>query len=171
MKSFILVAIISSLSLFSGLTHAKRPIPSTNAEQLSYFLGSEGPYKDYMLQCAGCHRFDGTGLELKGIPSFVNSIGLFSRIPEGRAYMIRVPGSAQSQINNNELAIVLNWIVAKYSPEEYHNDNFRPFTAAEVGASRPYRFDDVAVERDKLEKILKEKGLEPANYLYGTAGR
>lgn len=171
MKSFILVLTLSTLSLLSGLTYAKRPIPATNAEQLSYFLGNEGAFKDYMLQCAGCHRFDGTGAEQKGIPSFVDSIGLFSRIPEGRAYMIRVPGASQSQINNDDLAIVLNWIVAKYSPDEYHNDNFRPFTASEVGASRPYRFDDVAVERRKLEQILKEKGLEPANYFYGTAGR
>lgn len=171
MKSFILVLTLSTFALFSGLTYAKRPIPANNAEQLSYFLGNEGAFKDYMLQCAGCHRFDGTGAEQKGIPSFVDSIGLFSRIPEGRAYMIRVPGASQSQINNDELAIVLNWIIAKYSPDEYHDGNFRPFTASEVGASRPYRFDDVAVERRRLETIFKEKGLTPANYLYGIAGR
>lgn len=170
MRSFLLLILISSLSLFSGLSHAKRPIPATNAEQLQYFLSNEGAYKDYMLQCAGCHRFDGIGAENRGIPSFVNSIGLFTRIAEGRAYMVRVPGAAQSQINNNDLALVLNWIVAKYSPEEY-NGNYRPFTAAEVGASRPYRFDDVAVERKKLELIFADKGWEPASYLYGIAGR
>ena len=171
MKSFFLAMVFSVLALNSVTVQAKRPIPATNAEQLRYFLANEGAYKDYMLQCSGCHRFDGLGAENRGIPSFVNSIGLFSRIPEGRAYMIRVPGASQSQINNDELALVLNWIVAKYSPEEYESDNYRPFTASEVGASRPYRFDDVAQERRKLEQLLDEKGLQPSSYLYGKLGR
>lgn len=168
-------SVLAVLSLvFMGLSftaHAKRPIPKENAEQLRYFLSNEGAYKDYMLQCAGCHRFDGNGAENRGIPSFVNSIGMFTRTPEGRAYMIRVPGASQSQITNDELSLVLNWIVAKYSPEEYHSNQYRPFTAAEVGASRPHRFDDVVVERRKLEKLFKEKGWEPAPYLYGLHRR
>lgn len=101
MKSFFLAAALSVLPLISGVTQAKKPIPSTNAE----------------------------------------------------------------------LAEVLNWIVAKYSAEEYENNNFRLFTAAEVGASRPYRFDDVAVERQKLTEKLQGKGLEPSTYLYGRVGR
>lgn len=171
MKSFLLVVLLSGLSLITGVTQAKKAIPATSAEQLDYFLSDTSSYKDYMLQCSGCHRFDGEGAESKGIPSFVNSIGLFSRLTEGRAYMIRVPGASQSQINNDELAAVLNWVVAKYSPDEYKNSSFRLFTAAEVGASRPYRFDDVAVERQKLEKTLQEQGLEPSVYLYGKVGR
>lgn len=171
MRSFFLTLVCGALIMGSTVVNAKRPIPATNAEQLSYFLANEGAYKDYMLQCSGCHRFDGQGAENKGIPSFVNSIGLFSRLAEGRAYMVRVPGASQSQISNDELAMVLNWIVAKYSPEEYHNGDYRPFTASEVGASRPHRFDDVAVERRKLEQVLAEKGWQASSYLYGTAGR
>lgn len=171
MKSFFLVVALSVLPLISGVTHAKKPIPANNAEQLKYYLSNESAFKDYMLQCAGCHRFDGEGAESKGIPKFVNSIGLFSRLAEGRSYMIRVPGASQSQLNNAELAEVLNWIVAKYSAQEYKNNNFRLFTAAEVGASRPYRFDDVAVERHKLTEQLQGKGLEPSTYLYGRVGR
>lgn len=171
MRSFFLVAVLSGLSLLSGVTQAKKTIPTEKAEQLDYFLSNVSAYKDYMLQCSGCHRFDGEGAESKGIPSFVNSIGLFTRIAEGRAYMIRVPGAAQSQITNDELAAVLNWVVASYSPDEYINNNFRLFTAAEVGASRPYRFDDVAVERRQLAEKLQGKGLEPSPYLYGKVGR
>lgn len=160
-----------SALLMGAAVQAKRPIPATNAEQLSYFLSSEGAYKDYMLQCAGCHRFDGAGAEHRGIPDFRNSIGLFTRFPEGRAYMIRVPGAAQSQINNDELSLVLNWIVARFSPEEYENGQYRPFTAAEVGASRSHRFDDVAEERRKLERLLNNNNLTPSLYLYGQVGR
>lgn len=171
MKPYLLAVVLSSAALLSGVTQAKRPTPKTGPEQLDYYISDVSSYKDYMLQCSGCHRFDGAGAELKGIPSFVDSIGLFTRFAEGRAYMIRVPGSAQSQITNDELAAVLNWIVAKYSPNEYLEQNFRLFTAAEVGASRPYRFDDVAAERNKLTKTLNEQGLEPATYLYGKVGR
>ena len=53
---------------------------------------SVSAYKDYMLNCGGCHRYDGEGVARNAVPSFRNSIGLFTRLPEGREYMIRVPG-------------------------------------------------------------------------------
>lgn len=171
MMRFLSLVLGICLGLGGQQVQAKRPIPATNTEQLSYFLSNEGAYKDYMLQCAGCHRFDGAGAERIGIPDFRKSVGLFTRIPEGRAYMIRVPGAAQSQITNDELSLVLNWIVAKYSPQEYESGTYRPFTAAEVGASRPHRFDDVAIERRKLEQLLQDIGARPSLYLYGRIGR
>ncbi|CAM5201451.1 Cytochrome c in methylamine utilization cluster OS=Castellaniella defragrans (strain DSM / CCUG 39792 / 65Phen) OX=1437824 GN=BN940_17486 PE=4 SV=1 [Castellaniella denitrificans] len=128
---------------------------------------SVSAYKDYMLNCGGCHRYDGEGVSRNAVPSFRNSIGLFTRLPEGREYMIRVPGAAQSQLGNAELADVLNWMVANYSPGELAPD-FRPFTAGEVGAARPYRFDDVVAARRRLEARLRQLGLTPAPYLYGS---
>ncbi len=128
---------------------------------------SVSAYKDYMLNCGGCHRYDGEGVARNAVPSFRNSIGLFTRLPEGREYMIRVPGAAQSQLGNAELADVLNWMVANYSPGELAPD-FRPFTAGEVGAVRPYRYDDVVAERRRLEARLRQLGLTPAPYLYGS---
>lgn len=171
MKALILVLLGCVSGLGANAALAKRPLPTDGDAQLAYFLNSEGVYKDYMLQCAGCHRFDGRGAENRGIPSFVDSIGLFSRIPDGRAYMIRVPGASQSQLNNDELAMVLNYVVARFSPEEYENGKFRLFSAAEVGASRPYKFDDVAEARKTLEQQMAEQGWEPAPYLFGQAGR
>lgn len=171
MRALILVLLgcVSGLGISS--VEAKRPLPADGETQLSYFLNSESMYKDYMLQCAGCHRYDGKGVESRGIPNFVDSIGLFSRMAEGRAYMIRVPGSAQSQLNNDELAMVLNYIVARFSPQEFENNGFRLFSAAEVGASRPYRFADVAEARKKLEIQMAERGWLPSPYWFGQAGR
>ena len=128
---------------------------------------SVSAYKDYMLNCGGCHRYDGEGVARNAVPSFRNSIGLFTRLPEGREYMIRVPGAAQSQLGNAELADVLNWMVANYSPDALAPD-FRPFTAGEVGAARPYRFDDVVAARRRLEARLQQRGRPPAPYLYGS---
>ncbi|MFC4296556.1 cytochrome C [Castellaniella hirudinis] len=134
---------------------------------LESMAASQSAYKDYMLNCGGCHRFDGQGVARNAVPSFLNSIGLFTRLPEGREYMIRVPGAAQSQLGNAELADVLNWMVANFSPDTVTPD-FRPFTAGEVGAVRPYRFDDVVAARRQLEARLQKLGLTPAPYLYGS---
>ncbi|MGB3276033.1 MAG: cytochrome C [Castellaniella sp.] len=134
---------------------------------LESMAASQSAYKDYMLNCGGCHRYDGQGVARNAVPSFLNSIGLFTRLPEGREYMIRVPGAAQSQLGNAELADVLNWMVANYSPDAVAPD-FRPFTAGEVGAVRPYRFDDVVASRRQLEAKLQKLGLTPAPYLYGS---
>jgi hypothetical protein len=143
------------------------PAGGPDTALLHALAGSTSAYKDYMLNCAGCHRFDGDGVAQNAIPSFRNSIGLFTRLPEGRQYMIRVPGSSQSQLNNAALAEVLNWIVANFSPGQLPED-FRPFTASEVGASRPYRYPDVTKVRHELQDKLSAQGYQPAPYLYGA---
>lgn len=141
--------------------------PASQQSMVESLRASTAAYKDYMLNCGGCHRFSGEGVSKNAIPSFVNSIGLFTHLPEGREYMIRVPGAAQSLLGNAELAEVLNWIVATYSPDQLPAD-FRPFTASEVGAVRRYRFDDVMVARHRLTAELESQGLKPAPYLYGA---
>jgi|GEM_PF-1004101 len=171
MRFLSLLGIALCLGLSTSPAQAKRPIPKTNAEQLIYFLNSETAFKDYALQCAGCHRFDGAGAKHSSVPDFNHSIGLFTRFPEGRSYMIRVPGAAQSEITNDDLALVLNYIVAKFSPEEFESGTYRPFTASEVGASRAYRLQDVAAERARLETIMAEHGLTPSLYLFGKTGQ
>ena len=92
---------------FTPWAHAQEEMAGTGD-----YLQSSQAFKDYMLQCAGCHRYDGQGLTHRGIPNFNQSIGLFTRLPAGRDYMIRVPGASQSQLDNADLARVLNWIVA-----------------------------------------------------------
>ncbi|EKU28539.1 cytochrome C [Alcaligenes sp. HPC1271] len=105
------------LLAFTPWAHAQEEMAGTGD-----YLQSSQAFKDYMLQCAGCHRYDGQGLTHRGIPNFNQSIGLFTRLPAGRDYMIRVPGASQSQLDNADLARVLNWIVAKFSPEEMTPD-------------------------------------------------
>ncbi|HRL22665.1 MAG TPA: cytochrome C [Alcaligenes sp.] len=160
------------LAVWSALLLLLTPVAVAQEEMAATgdYLQSSQAFKDYMLQCAGCHRYDGRGLSHRGIPDFNQSIGLFTRLPAGRQYMIRVPGAAQSQLDNAELARVLNWIVAKYSPEDIAPD-YRPFTSAEVGASRRQRFDDVLPARLALTRQLQAMGLEPAPYTYGSTDR
>ena len=88
---------------------------------------------DYVLQCAGCHRVDGRGSTRHGIPDFRDSVGHFTRLPAGREYLIRVPGAAQSQLSDADLAAVLNWVLASFSAAQLPAD-FQPYTQAEVAA-------------------------------------
>lgn len=160
------IAIVTGTMLVSASVQAQTRAVTEPSQQIQQYTGSTAAFKDYMLQCAGCHRFDGAGATHRGIPSFQDSIGLFTYLPAGRDYMIRVPGSSQSQLNNADLAQVLNWIVATFSPDQI-TSTYKPFTASEVGASRPYRFDDVVPVRKVLQQELEQQGHALAPYLYG----
>lgn len=125
---------------------------------------SDGAYKDYMLHCSGCHKFDGSGVVNKGVPSFINSINYIASIPEGRKYLIEVPGASQSKLNDSELADVLNWIIDRYGSKEIFVE---PFNESEVSLNRYTKLNDVKIERKKIEKILLEKQITISPYFYG----
>ena len=103
------------------------------------------PAVNYQLHCMGCHLADGSG-EPKRVPSLRRSLVLFSAFAEGRNYVIRVPGVAQSPLSDEETAALLNWMagnlsdlklpagVADYSAAEIHGLRNRPLAA--VGAIR-----------------------------------
>ena len=56
------------------------------------------PQLDYMLQCQGCHGADGAGKPEVGIPSMVGMAERFLADPEGRAYLVQVPGVSQAPL-------------------------------------------------------------------------
>ncbi len=94
------------------------------------------PRTDYILNCRGCHAPDGSGLpDGGGAPSFRGQVGKFLWVPGGREYLIRVPGTAQSELSDARIAAVLTWIVREFSPGEVPTD-FAPFSAEEVGRYR-----------------------------------
>ncbi len=123
---------------------------------------------DYVLQCAGCHRVDGRGSTPHGIPDFRNSVGAFVHLPAGREYLVRVPGAAYSQLNNAELAAVLNWVLQTFSPKQLPAD-FQPYTEGEVAAARPRRYADVVPVRHELAQELARQGFTLSDYSYGSA--
>ncbi|MEN5166390.1 cytochrome c [Achromobacter kerstersii] len=122
---------------------------------------------DYVLQCAGCHRLDGRGSNPHGIPDFRQSVGAFVHLPEGREYLIRVPGAAHSQLSNAELAAVLNWVLTEFSAAQLPSD-FAPYSEAEVAAARPNRYDDVVPVRHALARRLTSMGFTLSDYYYGS---
>lgn len=148
-------------AMAGGLT-AGGPAAAAGADQLRQAVRA-----DYVLQCAGCHRVDGRGSSRHGIPDFRQSVGAFVHLPAGREYLIRVPGAAHSQLNNAELAAVLNWVLSEFSAAQLPPD-FHPYTEQEVAAARPQRYDDVVPVRHGLARTLSSMGFFLSDYSYGS---
>ena len=88
---------------------------------------------NYMLNCQGCHAGDGRGLG--DVPALKGFVGNFLSSNEGRAYLIRVPGSANSPLTDVELAEVVNWILFTMSDKSLAN-SFNPLSPEGSNLSR-----------------------------------
>ena len=103
---------------------------------------------NFQLQCMGCHHPDGNG-EPGRVPSVRATLVPFSMLPEGRDFIMRVPGISQSPLGDAELAALLNWMVRNLSDVAVPGD-FADYTADEVGRVRHEPLVGVAAARAKL---------------------
>jgi hypothetical protein len=106
------------------------------------------PPLDYQLQCRGCHGPDGQGSG-GGAPPFRGQLGRFLTSPDGRVYLIRVPGVARSELDDANTAALLTWLVRRFDRDNVPPD-FAPFTTAEVAAHRRPPLTDVVAERRRV---------------------
>lgn len=107
-----------------------------------------GPELDYTLECAGCHRADGS--ETPGsVPALRDSVARFLAVPGGRDYLPRVPGVAQAPLDDAALATVLNWMLDHFD-RAHVPAGFVPYTAEEVGRRRKQPLLNVEAERKRL---------------------
>jgi mono/diheme cytochrome c family protein len=111
----------------------------------------------YLLNCAGCHQFDGTGSAAHEIPKMRGVVGNFLRLPEGRAFLVQVPGTSNSALSDAQIAVLLNWMLPHFSSEQIPPD-FAPYTADEVTRLRRQRLDDVAATRTAIVRRLAGMG-------------
>ena len=110
--------------------------------------GAADPHVDYMLEGQGCHLPNGTG-KPGVVPSLRDSMGRFLTVPGGRAFLVRVPGSATAPLTDARLAAVLNWMIREFGPEDVARD-FRPYEADEVARWRREPLIDVEGTRAAL---------------------
>ena len=101
--------------------------------------------QNYLLHCMGCHGETGVGLEGK-VPSMHDTLAMLSRTPQGRYYVLRVPGVTQSTLSDADLAEVLNWSLREFS-DAATPQNVPDFTAAEIATARRQPLLDVAASR------------------------
>jgi mono/diheme cytochrome c family protein len=110
------------------------------------------PQVNFQLQCMGCHHADGAG-EKGRVPSIRRTLVLFSALPEGREYLLRVPGVAQATLSDQDLAALMNWMVRNLSDVPLPQ-NFAEFTAAEVGTARRQPLAAVIAQRARLLDLI-----------------
>ena len=68
----------------------------------------------------------------------------------GRDYLVRVPGAAQAPMTDADLAVVLNYLLARFSSATLADD-FKPYTAQEVAS---YRHDILADPLKRRAEII-----------------
>lgn len=88
----------------------------------------------YQMFCQGCHTPDGSGVN--AVPPLKGMMGVFLRSQRGREFMVQVPGSATSKLDDAQLAEVLNWCIENLSASSLINGDYLPYTADEVGRLR-----------------------------------
>ena len=101
-----------------------------------------------MLQCMGCHTPDGRG-EPGRVPAIRSTLAPLATVPEGRRFLVQVPGVAQSTLSDAELARLLNWMIRNLSLSP-KPDPIAPYTAAEVASYRRTPLVDVRGMRARL---------------------
>jgi mono/diheme cytochrome c family protein len=116
-----------------------------------------GVAQDFSRQCQGCHGADGMGVR-DAVPRLRDFVGLFTHLPGGRDYLMRVPGAVFAPIDDTRLTAVLNWTLSTFSPDELAPD-FEPFTVAEVARTRDHPLAKVRATRERLVAELHAMGL------------
>ena len=120
------------------------------------------PAEDYTLYCMGCHGAEARGVPGK-VPPLAVTLGRFMRTPEGRNYLLRVPGAANSALSDAQLAAVLNWLAARYGAP--HEPRPQPFTTAEVARARHVPLaDPLATRRIVVRNLTASGAAPPADY-------
>jgi hypothetical protein len=105
------------------------------------------PSMNYTLHCMGCHTPDGSAVADR-VPSIRTTLLPFSRMAEGRKFLVQVPGAAQSALSNAELAELLNWMIANLGSEA--DASFTRFTEKEVAGYRAHALIEVRATRERL---------------------
>lgn len=112
----------------------------------------------YILHCSGCHGMTGLGTEAGGIPTFPGSVGHIARSEVGRTYITHVPGVIGTDMDDAQIAEVLNYILEKWG------EGALPYSADEVTRRRAIPVGDVVILRREVVEDLRKTGIEIAEY-------
>jgi mono/diheme cytochrome c family protein len=113
------------------------------------------PLVNYQVNCMGCHLADGSGLAGR-VPSLRRTLVLFSAFRDGRDYIVRVPGVAQSPLSDEDTAALLNWMTRNLSDLPVPRD-FADYSATEVQRLRHRPLVKVRAQRAQLLRAAAAK--------------
>ena len=120
------------------------------------------PAQTYAANCQGCHGE--LGSSAREMPTLAGRVGYFTRLPDGRRYLVQVPNVALNPSSDEDIASVLNWVLMTYSRAQLPED-FQPYTAAEVSELRKARIDVVAERRRIVAELVNAKQIPSADAL------
>jgi mono/diheme cytochrome c family protein len=143
------------------ITRALRVLPALALLALGRVAGAVSPQHDYVTHCMGCHGPDGRGVPGK-IPPLRESLPVFARSAEGRAFLLSVPGASNSNLTDAELAAVVNWLLERFAGADGTLSGIAPFTAEEVSRLRRPPLSRVREARGALLRNLAGTGPLPA---------
>jgi len=143
-------------------TYAQR-VALAAASLVAFTPAHASPHQDYILYCMGCHGAQAEGVPGK-VPPLAQALGRFMRTPEGRNYILRVPGAANSVLSDAQLAGVLNWLAQTFDGDELTSE-VPLFTTAEVTSQRHSPLTSVLATRREIVRALAATGpAPPASY-------
>ncbi len=152
-RGTLLAALAAALAAAAGPAWAADYAPGRPLETVA------GARADFTFRCRGCHGFAGEGTP-GHVPRLDGFVGLYTHLPDGRDYLMRVPGVARAKLDDARLAAVLNWMLATYGAGQVA-PGFAAFTAAEVREARRRRLPELADSRARLVRQLQARGLVP----------
>ena len=144
-------ALVLALSAVSAMAAATATTPDPDADTRNRTR--------YLLHCSGCHQPDASGRPESGIPRMKGQVGHFLQVPEGRAFLVQVPGTSQSKLNDADTAAMLNWLVLAVSRDEVPA-GFVPYTADEVTRLRAQPLADAPGTRRHVVELLRARGFQ-----------
>ncbi|HLQ14176.1 MAG TPA: cytochrome c [Steroidobacteraceae bacterium] len=136
------------------------PVALLGATAAAGAAARAGPAQDYALHCMGCHGASAQGVPGK-VPPLAHSLVRFMNNAEGRRYVLRVPGAANSMLSDAQLAAVLNWVVAQFDADELGSATPQ-FREQEVAANRHTPMAGVLATRAAVLKEIAAIGPAPA---------
>ena len=117
---------------------------------------AETAQNNYMLECQGCHKMDGSGT-VESVPTLKNHMAKFLLVPGGREFLVQVPGSAQSPLSDQELTDTLNWMLSEFGPIDIVNRHPQ-YTVENVSIWRKTPLIEVQAVREKLIQAIATIG-------------
>jgi len=120
---------------------------------------------NYMLHCMGCHLPDGSGAPDKGIPDMRDMLGHFLAVPGGRAFIVQVPGVMHSALSDQDIALLMNWLLPHFSSKTLPPGTV-PYTGAEIVELRRNRPVDIPAAR----KAITDQMTTVSTQMPGTVG-
>jgi mono/diheme cytochrome c family protein len=118
----------------------------------------QGARNLFVVHCAGCHGFDGSGHPGQGVPDMRGALGHYLRLPEGRAFMVQVPGVNNAGLDDAQITLLSNWLVQQFSAATAP-PGWTPYQVAEVRALRAQRPVDIGSRRAALLQALQAQGI------------